>query len=177
MIEQQVPGRSDGVEATVGQLLDAWLSECVRMPLSPTTLRSYRAQIERTIRPGLGSIKVARLGAKDLDDLYRAIKAEGCRRRPSAITTRPSLPRFTRPFAGAGSGETSLRWPSRHASLSGPSGRLRSKPCGRSWLPPKSEITALGATLDAGGADRHASGRALCALLVRPRPPSGLPSG
>ena len=43
MIEQQVPGRSDGAGATVGQLLDAWLSECVRMDLSPTTLRSYRA--------------------------------------------------------------------------------------------------------------------------------------
>ena len=77
LIEQQVPGRSDGAGATVGQLLDAWLSECERMDLSPTTLRSYRAQIERTIRPALGSIKVQRLGAKDLDDLYRAIKAKG----------------------------------------------------------------------------------------------------
>ena len=27
------------------------------MDLSPTTLRTYRAQIERTIRPALGSIK------------------------------------------------------------------------------------------------------------------------
>jgi integrase len=77
LIEQQVPGRSDGAGATVGQLLDAWLSECERMDLSPTTLRSYRAQIEHTIRPALGSIKVQRLGAKDLDDLYRAIKEKG----------------------------------------------------------------------------------------------------
>ncbi len=83
MIEQQVTGRSDGARATVGQLLDAWLSECERMDLSPTTMRSYRAQIERTIRPALGSIKVARLGAKDLDDLYRAIKANG--RSPKTI--------------------------------------------------------------------------------------------
>jgi integrase len=77
LIEQQVPGRSDGAGATVGQLLDAWLSECERMDLSPTTLRVYRTQIEHTIRPALGSIKVQRLGAKDLDDLYRAMKEKG----------------------------------------------------------------------------------------------------
>ena len=58
LIEQQVPGRSDGAGATLGQLLDAWLSECERMDLSPTTLRVYRTQIEHTIRPALGSIKV-----------------------------------------------------------------------------------------------------------------------
>ena len=77
LIEQQVPGRSDGAGATVGQLLDAWLSECERMDLSPTTLRVYRTQIEHTVRPALGSIKVQRLGAKDLDDLYRAMKEKG----------------------------------------------------------------------------------------------------
>ena len=77
LIEQQVPGRSDGAGATVGQLLDAWLSECERMVLSPTTLRVYRTQIEHTVRPALGSIKVQRLGAKDLDDLYRAMKEKG----------------------------------------------------------------------------------------------------
>ena len=77
LIEQQVPGRSDGAGATLGQLLDAWLSECERMDLSPTTLRVYRTQIEHTIRPALGSIKVQRLGAKDLDDLYRAMKEKG----------------------------------------------------------------------------------------------------
>jgi len=77
LIEQQVPGRSDGAGATLGQLLDAWLAECERMDLSPTTLRVYRTQIEHTIRPALGSIKVQRLGAKDLDDLYRAMKEKG----------------------------------------------------------------------------------------------------
>jgi integrase len=77
LIEQQVPGRSDGAGVTISQLLDAWLAECERMDLSPTTLRVYRAQIERTIRPALGSKKLRSLGAKDLDDLYRTIKASG----------------------------------------------------------------------------------------------------
>jgi integrase len=77
MIEQLVPGRSDGMGATFGQLLDAWLTECERLELSPTTLRVYRAQIERTIRPTLGPLKVGRIGAKDLDDLYGAMKAAG----------------------------------------------------------------------------------------------------
>jgi hypothetical protein len=75
MLEKQVPGSSAGMGATFGQLLDAWLTECERLELSPTTLRVYRAQVERTIRPALGSLKVGRLGAKDLDDLYGRMKA------------------------------------------------------------------------------------------------------
>ena len=103
LIEQQVPGRSDGAGATIGQLLDAWLSECERMDLSPTTLRVYRAQIERTIRPALGSIKVQRLGAKDLDDLYRAIKAKGLS--PKTVRNHHSDPRgCTAPGRAVGMG-------------------------------------------------------------------------
>ncbi len=74
LIDRQVPLPSDGHRVTVGQLLNRWLEEGERMDLSPTTLRTYRAQIEQTIRPALGKIQLARLTAKNLDDLYGAMK-------------------------------------------------------------------------------------------------------
>lgn len=77
LIDQQAPSRSDGLGATFGQLLDAWLQECERLDHSPTTLRTYRAQIDRTIRPSLGALLLHRLTARHLDDLYGAMKVAG----------------------------------------------------------------------------------------------------
>ena len=77
LIENQTPSRMDGLGATVNQLLDRWLEECERMDLSPTTMRTYRSQIERTIRPRLGKVPLTQLTPKHLDDLYGAMKAAG----------------------------------------------------------------------------------------------------
>jgi integrase len=77
LLDEQAPSRSDGVGATFGQLLDQWLEECERMELSPTTLRNYRAQIQRTIRPSLSKVTLTRLTAKNLDALYGAMKDAG----------------------------------------------------------------------------------------------------
>jgi integrase len=82
-VEKYGEGRPDGFGATVGQLLDRWLEECDRMDLSPTTMRTYRAQIKHTIRPRLGKIVLARLTPKHLDDLYGDMKNEG--RSPKTI--------------------------------------------------------------------------------------------
>jgi integrase len=76
LIDQQAPA-VDGVGATFGQLLDQWLEECERLDLSPTTLRTYQAQIKRTIRPRLEKVPLTALTAKHLDDLYGAMKASG----------------------------------------------------------------------------------------------------
>jgi len=70
-------GAADGVGATFGQLLDLWLEECERLDRSPTTVRNYRAQVEKTIRPALGKVKVSRLSARQLDELYGVIKDQG----------------------------------------------------------------------------------------------------
>jgi integrase len=83
LVEQQVPGRSDGIGATFGQLLDKWLEECERLDLSPTTMRTYRAQVKQTIRPRLGKVKLSQLTAKHLDDLYGFMKDAG--RSPKTI--------------------------------------------------------------------------------------------
>ena len=69
--------RADGMGVSLGKLLDEWLAECERLDLSPTTLRAYRSDIEQTIRPALGKVALARLTAKHLDDLYRAMKDAG----------------------------------------------------------------------------------------------------
>jgi integrase len=60
LIDQQAPSRSDWIGATFVQLLDQWLEECERLDLSPTTLRTYRAQIKQTIRPRLGKVLPSR---------------------------------------------------------------------------------------------------------------------
>ena len=47
------------------------------MDLSPTTLRTYRAPVERTIRPRLGKVALTRLTPKNLDGLYGQMKEDG----------------------------------------------------------------------------------------------------
>jgi len=77
LIDAQAPNRADGLGVTFSQLLDRWLVECERMELSPTTMRSYRSQVERLLRPKLGGIHASRLTAKHLDDLYGSMRADG----------------------------------------------------------------------------------------------------
>jgi hypothetical protein len=69
LVDRHAPGRTDGIGVTVAQLLDRWLEECERLDLSPTTVRNYRSQVNGTIRPRLGKIKLHQLTPKHLDDL------------------------------------------------------------------------------------------------------------
>ena len=77
LIAKHGGGSADGVGATFAQLLNLWLEECERLDRSPTTVRTYRSQIDKTIRPALGRLKVGRISARDLDDLYGAMKDQG----------------------------------------------------------------------------------------------------
>jgi len=77
LIQDQAPSRTDGLGVTVGQLFDKWLEECERLDLSPTTLRTYRAQLNRNVRPRLGKLPLQRLTAKHLDNLYGTMKTDG----------------------------------------------------------------------------------------------------
>ena len=77
LVDKYGDGSEDGIGATFGHLLDKWLEESERMDLSPTTLRTYRAQVDRTIRPRLGKVKLTQLTTKNLDDLYGQMKDEG----------------------------------------------------------------------------------------------------
>jgi site-specific recombinase XerC len=77
LIAKHADAEMDGLGMTVGQLLDRWLKECERLDRSPTTLRTYRSEIERTIRPALGKVKLSRLGPRQLDELYGEMKDKG----------------------------------------------------------------------------------------------------
>ena len=83
LVDRYGDAQEDGFGATFGQLIDRWLDECERMDLSPTTLRTYRAQVKQTIRPRLGKVGLTRLTPKHLDDLYRQMKEDG--RSPKTI--------------------------------------------------------------------------------------------
>jgi integrase len=54
---------------TVGALLDQWL-EHITSQRQPGTIRGYQSHLKR-IKPELGSIRVAKLTAQDLDKAYR----------------------------------------------------------------------------------------------------------
>ena len=79
------------------------------MDLSPTTMRTYRAQIEQTIRPRLGKVVLTRLTPEHLDDLYGQMKGRADRPRRSATTTPLSRRHSTKRSGGGGYGKTSLK--------------------------------------------------------------------
>ena len=83
LIEKHATDSAEGVGASFGSLLDRWLEECERLDLSPTTTRTYRSQVERTIRPALGKVPLTRLTAKHLDELYGSMRDAG--RSPKTI--------------------------------------------------------------------------------------------
>lgn len=58
-------------DATVGDLLDRWLEHVEGIGKArPKTVYEYRRKIEGRIRPALGSVPLAMLGADQLDDWY-----------------------------------------------------------------------------------------------------------
>lgn len=69
-------GRHVGSDATVGQVLDEWLTRASD-DLSPWTVRGYRGAIDRYLKPGIGDVPVRRLTAARVDALYDSLKATG----------------------------------------------------------------------------------------------------
>ena len=58
--------------STFGVLLDEWTAHGERMGRSPKTLYEYRRKIDKQIRPALGSKRLDKLTAHDLDRFYAA---------------------------------------------------------------------------------------------------------
>jgi integrase len=59
--------RTIGKSATVGKLLDEWLADLERLGKARSTMETYRAHIEKHIRPGLGSTRLDRLSVTDIN--------------------------------------------------------------------------------------------------------------
>ena len=62
---------------TVASLLDMWLAHCESIGHSPTTMKKYRQLAESVIRPELGRIRLSKLTARHLDQLYGTMTAKG----------------------------------------------------------------------------------------------------
>ena len=61
---------------SVRDLLTRWLAD-IETTRSPGTMREHRRSVERNILPAIGSIRLDRLTARHLDDLYRSLLARG----------------------------------------------------------------------------------------------------
>ena len=69
-------GKFDRTRATVGELLDKWI-EHITPVRRPSTINGYMSKIEYSIRPALGDVPLAKLGAADLDRCYNAWLGRG----------------------------------------------------------------------------------------------------
>jgi integrase len=70
-------GKVSAGRETVGTLLDLWLNHCESIGHSPTTMRKYRQLAEAVVRPELGSVRLSKLTARQLDSLYSKLTARG----------------------------------------------------------------------------------------------------
>jgi integrase len=69
--------RDPAAEQSFGRLLDEWLAFGKSRGRSPSTLDGYRRKIDATIRPRLGSVRVAELSARMIDAFYSQLIEEG----------------------------------------------------------------------------------------------------
>jgi integrase len=62
---------------TVQNLLERWLKHCESVDRSATTVREYRRIMEKVLIPEIGPIKLTKLSAQDLDQLYAKLTKKG----------------------------------------------------------------------------------------------------
>lgn len=79
-------GRTSPASASFGDLLDAWYV-AASPDWSPRTALEHRRVIDSVLKPALGTKKLAKLRASDLDSLYGALRAGSDDRRPLAPAT------------------------------------------------------------------------------------------
>ena len=76
MITEVERGLSVTTNATVGELLEAWL-EMASRDFSPKTVKETRGVIGRNLLPHIGSRPLKKLRPSDLDRLYQRLQASG----------------------------------------------------------------------------------------------------
>ena len=63
-------GQTTAGKLTVGECLDRWLAHCELRGRRPTTITENRRKIEKTIKPRLGNVRLAKLTPGNLNDAY-----------------------------------------------------------------------------------------------------------
>ena len=61
---------------TVSDLVDRWL-EAVTPQRTPYTIKEYKRLADRAIKPALGAVRLSKLTARQLDNLYASLTAKG----------------------------------------------------------------------------------------------------
>jgi integrase len=77
MIADASKGKAATGSETLDQLLDMYLEHAESLGRSPTTLKEYRRLADVIVRPELGKLKLAKLTARDLDQLYARLTKRG----------------------------------------------------------------------------------------------------
>jgi len=77
MVTDVAAGRLTAHTTTVAQLLERWLTHLESLGRSPTTMRKYRDIAGRTVIPAIGSVRLDKLTASQLDALYASLTAKG----------------------------------------------------------------------------------------------------
>ena len=70
-----------GERETVGRFLDRWLQDRVRATVRPRTFQSYSYLVEKHLGPGLGHIRLAKLGPADVQRFLNVKLSEGLKPR------------------------------------------------------------------------------------------------
>jgi hypothetical protein len=76
MIAEAERGSMARTTATVGESLDTWF-EFAAPDFSPKTVKETRGEIDRSLRPALGTRRLSKLKPADLDAFYRQLLASG----------------------------------------------------------------------------------------------------
>ena len=61
---------------TVAQLIERWLDD-ITPQRTPRTIHEYRRVAAHDIVPALGTVRIDRLKARDIDDYYRSLLERG----------------------------------------------------------------------------------------------------
>jgi integrase len=80
-IRQSRREREQGLNArsrqTVAAYLESWLAGPLEKSVARTTHQQYAALVRNYLLPGIGRIKLTKITAQDLDDLYADMEAKG----------------------------------------------------------------------------------------------------
>jgi len=77
LVHEVDQGRHIGNTATFGKLLDEWMERVIKKRRARSTIDTYGIHIENDIRPALGSVRLAKLTAYELDSYFAELEAKG----------------------------------------------------------------------------------------------------
>ena len=67
-------GRVTTEDRSLAELLDSWMEHIAQLGRADTTLHNYRLVIDRDIKPTLGTLRLSKLTALDIDRLYTRLR-------------------------------------------------------------------------------------------------------